>query len=147
MRYGFDVFQTKVEDHVFWVAKSKDLKGCAGQGETMEKALQELELNESEWLVTAVEVGIPVPDPSIEIANEYSSKFVVRISPFVHREASEQAKKQGISLNQYVNNAIVTMNTASVTADAVKEVVKGMNNRESVSQQKNYYHDNATDFK
>ena len=85
MKYGFNVFQMKVENHIFWVAESKDLKGCAGQGDTIEEALQELELNESGWLMTAAEVGITIPDPSIEKENEYSGKFVVRISPFVHR--------------------------------------------------------------
>lgn len=136
MKYGFNVFQMKVENHIFWAAESKDLKGCAGQGDTIEEALQELELNESEWLMTAAEVGITIPDLSIEKENEYSGKFVVRISPFVHREASNLAKRQGVSLNQYVNNAIVTMNAASVTADAIKEIVKEFKEQELLTQKK-----------
>ena len=36
MRYGFNVYQMKVEDHVFWIAESKDLKGCVGQGDTID---------------------------------------------------------------------------------------------------------------
>ena len=32
MKYEFEVYQMKVEDHLFWVAKSKILKGCVGQG-------------------------------------------------------------------------------------------------------------------
>ena len=31
MKYEFEVYQMKVEDHLFWVAKSKILKGCVGQ--------------------------------------------------------------------------------------------------------------------
>ena len=28
MKYEFEVYQMKVEDHLFWVAKSKIFKGC-----------------------------------------------------------------------------------------------------------------------
>ncbi|GEM_PF-1037169 len=123
MRYGFNVYQMKVEDHVFWIAESKDLKGCVGQGDTIDEAIAELGQNEIEWLETAEELGIKIPTPTLEENVEYSGKFMVRVSPTVHREASENAKKQGISLNQYINNAIVTMNVANVTKEAIKDIV------------------------
>ena len=62
MKYEFEVYQMKVEDHLFWVAKSKILKGCVGQGETTAEAVNELEGNEFEWLETAKQCGIPIPD-------------------------------------------------------------------------------------
>ena len=120
MKYGFTIYQTKVEEHVFWVAESKDLKGCVGQGDTIEEAIEELTNNEETWLETAKEVGLKIPEPSIELENEYSGKFITRVSPMVHRDASENAKRQGISLNQYVNDAIVTMNATQSTAEYVK---------------------------
>lgn len=123
MKYGFNVYQTQVEDHVFWIAESKDLKGCVGQGETINEALLELELNEQEWLDTAAECGIPIPDISIEVPSEYSGKFMTRVSPKVHKEAVENANKEGISLNQYVNNAIVTMNANVSTTHVLKDFV------------------------
>ena len=36
IKYPFKVFQTEVEGHVFWVAKSIYLKGCVGQGDVQE---------------------------------------------------------------------------------------------------------------
>ena len=36
MKYEFEVYQMQVEDHLFWVARSKILKGCLGQGDTAE---------------------------------------------------------------------------------------------------------------
>lgn len=124
MKYGFTIYKTKVEEHVFWIAESKDLKGCVGQGDTIEEAIDELKSNEESWLETAKEVGLRIPEPSIELENEYSGKFVTRVSPTVHRDASENARKQGISLNQYVNNAIITMNAAQSAAEYVKAAAK-----------------------
>lgn len=42
MKYPFNVFQMQVEQHVFWVAKSAQLNGCIGQGDSMEDAINEL---------------------------------------------------------------------------------------------------------
>ncbi len=96
MKYGCNVYKTEVEGHVFWVAESKDLKGCVGQGETVEEALSELALNEEEWLDAAKEFEIPIPEPSVENMSEYSGKFMTRVSPKVHKEAVEHAKEKGL---------------------------------------------------
>ena len=50
-------------------------------------------------------------------------------------------------MNQYVNNAIVTMNAASVTADAIKEIVKEFKEQELLTQKKQYECDNVVKFK
>lgn len=123
MRYPFSVYQTKVEDHVFWIAESPLLNGCIGQGETADDAIKELELNEEAWLETAEEYGIAIPEIPCEQVNLYSGKFTVRVSPHVHKTAAELAKKQGISLNQYVNDAIVSQNSSITTADSIMPVI------------------------
>lgn len=110
MKYPFRVFQCNVENHVFWIAKSQMLKGCVGQGDTQQEALKELEDNEQAWLETAVEEGIPIPDVPVEQMVDYSGKLTVRIAPNVHRLAAQLAKREGISLNQYINDAIVGRN-------------------------------------
>lgn len=110
MQYEFEVYQMKVEEHLFWVAKSKSLKGCVGQGETAQEAIDELELNEAEWLTTAHECGIPIPASSVRSENSYSGKVSLRFSAFTHEEASKNARETGVSLNQYINDAIVYYN-------------------------------------
>lgn len=110
MLYPFQVYQSRVEDHVFWVAKSASLKGCVGQGETAEEAISELEANEREWIATAREVGIPIPAVLVEASQEYSGKLTVRIAPGVHRDAARIAKAEKISLTQYISDAIVNWN-------------------------------------
>lgn len=119
MRYPFTVYQTKVEDHIFWIAESPTLLGCVGQGETADDAIKELELNEEAWLETAKEYGIEIPEIPCEQINPFSGKFTVRVAPHVHKIAAELAKKQGISLNQYVNDAIVAQNSSIIAMDSV----------------------------
>ena len=130
MKYPFVVYFTQVEEHQFWIAECKTLKGCVGQGDTIEEAISELETNEEEWLKTAEEYDIPIPEIPVEEQIDYSGKFTVRVSPYVHRMAAELAKKNNISLNQYVNDAIVAQNAAFSTTDyiipKVKEVIKSL---------------------
>ena len=45
----------------FYVAMSKSLRGCVGQGVTTEEAIAELEENERVWLETANVFCVPIP--------------------------------------------------------------------------------------
>lgn len=110
MKYGYETYQMNVEEHLFWVAKSNMLKGCVGQGDTIEEAVSELSVNESAWIETAKECGISVPDsvPVSEVS--YSGKLSLRISSFVHEEVANFSKTEGISINQYINDAIAYYN-------------------------------------
>lgn len=110
MIYPFSVFQSAVEGHIFWVAKSNYLRGCVGQGDSQEEAIEELKENEKSWLETAKKAGIPIPQVTVIRMEDYSGKMTLRMSPSVHREAAMYAKYEGISLNQYVNNALITYN-------------------------------------
>lgn len=62
MKYPFEIHKETAEEYTFWVAKSLSLKGCIGQGDTKEAAILELERNETEWINTAAETGIPIPN-------------------------------------------------------------------------------------
>ena len=107
----------------YWVAKSDSLKGCIGTGDTPEEATKELEENEIAWLETAKEYKIEIPEVPVEREEEYSGKFTVRLSPFEHRRAVEQAKRQGLSLNQYVCNAIINYIAEERSAKYISEGV------------------------
>lgn len=51
MLYEANIYQMKVEEHTFWVAESKVLKGCVGQGNSSDEAIKELEENEKNGLI------------------------------------------------------------------------------------------------
>lgn len=128
MNYPFKIYKTEFENHVFWVAESSSLNGCVGQGDTVEEAYSELEENEKEWIETAKKYDIEIPCVPIENMAQMSGKFTVRVSPYVHQEAVEFAKKSEISLNQYVNDAIVSQNARfrdiSYIAPEVKKIIR-----------------------
>ena len=124
MKYPYFVRLIQETDgEQYWVAKSESLKGCIGAGDTPEEAVKELEENEIAWIETALEFGTEIPPVPFDREEEYSGKFTVRVSPFEHRRAAEQAKKQGISLNQYVSDAIVNYNAEERTAGYISESV------------------------
>ena len=126
MKYEFAVYKMSVEGHDFWVAESKSLKGCVGQGETSAEAISELEENELEWLKTAEKYGITIPPVPVRKEQEFSGKTMLRISPFTHERASDNAKRLGISLNQYLNDAVVAYN---------ERITAAINQNESYSSQ------------
>ena len=82
------------------------MKGCVGQGSTSEEAVEELRQNEIEWLNAAKEYGIPIPAEYIRKETKFSGKVSLRMSPLIHEDAYNNSKELGISLNQYINDAI-----------------------------------------
>lgn len=111
MKYPFTVTLRETDGHTYWVAASSSLKGCVGQGETAEEATAELSDNEAEWLHTAEEVGIPIPPVPTLCFDGYSGKLTIRIEPIEHGKAVCYAKEQGVSLNRYISDAIVSKNS------------------------------------
>jgi len=84
-----------------WYARVKELPGCMNQGETPEDALEAILDTMQGWLEIALEKGNPIPEPRPE--EDYSGKFVVRVPKSLHRKLVEEAEKEGVSLNQYIN--------------------------------------------
>lgn len=123
MKYPFNVVFVREDIDSYWVARSTCLDGCVGQGNTAEEAITELEENEIMWLETAAAVGIKIPPIPVEEDNQFSGKFSLRMSPIVHKKAVSLAKREGISLNQYVNDAIVNYNAELSTAGYIAKEV------------------------
>lgn len=110
MIYPYMVYRVKNGEEEYWVAKSSCLKGCIGQGETPNDAEAELEKNEFEWIDTAKELHMEIPEiPSVK-ENEYSGKITLRFSPMEHMKAVMLAKVEGVSLNQYISDAVSNYN-------------------------------------
>ena len=87
-----------------FVAEIEDLPGCYAQGETLEEAYNEIEIARKLWLETTFEDGQDIPLPSDE--EEYSGKFYIRTPKSLHRKLSLLAKREGVSLNQYLVSSL-----------------------------------------
>ena len=70
------VSQFQNGEEVVWIAKSDNLKGCVGQGETAQEAVNELESNELEFINTAKQCGIKLPNAPIQTVDSYREKGI-----------------------------------------------------------------------
>ncbi|MCX7611714.1 MAG: type II toxin-antitoxin system HicB family antitoxin [Ignavibacterium sp.] len=75
-------------------------------GESIEEAIQNLEIIKEDNFERMLEKGIPIPEPEVQKEEEYSGKFLARVPKELHRELARNANKNGISLNQFVQYII-----------------------------------------
>jgi len=96
-----------------FVAEIEELPGCMTQGETLEEVFEAIEDARRGWVQVAYENGQDIPLPrDIE---EYSGKILIRIPKSLHRALAHAAKREGVSLNQYIASLL----TAGVQGDVV----------------------------
>lgn len=63
------------------------------------------------WLESAYEdTDLPIPEP---VGYDYSGKFVMRVPKSLHRDLVQSAKREGMSLNAYVNYLLTERNLAA----------------------------------
>ena len=77
-----------------------DLPGCMTQVEGLDDVGPMADEIRTLWIETEYERGAQIPLPSYP--EEYSGKFVLRVPRSLHRDLAESAKREGVSLNQYV---------------------------------------------
>ena len=82
-----------------YVVSYPQLKGCLSCGETVEDAVRNAEEAKREWLTAAIEEGLAVPEPDSD--EDYSGQFKLRIPKSLHRQLAQDAKREGVSMNQY----------------------------------------------
>lgn len=76
-----------------------DLTGCITCGDTIEEAIENAKEAKRIWLEDAVKEGIEIPEPNS--FNKYTGQLRLRIPKSLHREISQNSKREGISMNQY----------------------------------------------
>jgi antitoxin HicB len=81
-------------------AEILEFPGCFALGQTRAEALTALEDVAVSWLEGTLEKGLAVPSP-VE-AEQFSGKFVLRLPKSLHRRASHAARRDGVSLNQFI---------------------------------------------
>ncbi len=87
-----------------YVVEIEDLPGCISQGDTIEEAMQMINVARRLWLESAYADNLDIPLPKND--TEFSGKFNVRIPVSLHRKLHRLAGKEGVSLNQYVVYAL-----------------------------------------
>lgn len=93
-------------------ARIVELPGCMTEADTDADALDAIREALTMWLESELRRGHEIPTPH---ERRYSGTFSVRTSAWLHRLAAETAKRQGVSLNEFVNEAVAY--AAGVRAD------------------------------
>jgi antitoxin HicB len=71
-----------------------------GDGKTEAAAIEDARAAIASWVEAAEKFGDPVPEPGR--LEDYSGKFVTRIPRSLHMTLVEMARREGVSLNQFV---------------------------------------------
>jgi predicted RNase H-like HicB family nuclease len=95
-----------------------DLPGCLTCSETAEGAIANARDAKAAWIKAALEEDLEIPVPSDEPdLSEFSGQFKLRMPRSLHRSLSVNAKKEGISMNQYCIY-LLSKNDAAYQANA-----------------------------
>ena len=107
-----------------FVAEIQELPGCITQGETLEEVFEAIEDARRGWIQVAFESGQDIPLPrDIE---EYSGRILLRIPKSLHGTLTYAAKRDGVSLNQYISSLL----SSEVQRDVMKDkMVAGISKR------------------
>lgn len=105
-------YPVKVQEDIDggFTAEIEELNGCMTQAETAGEVLELVEDARRLWIEAAYEEGHDIPLP--RDIQKYTGKFIVRLPASLHRKLVDLAKKEGVSLNQYVSILL----TAGVTS-------------------------------
>jgi len=103
-----------------FVAEIEELPGCMTQAETLDEIFKAIEDARQLWIETAYNEGQDIPLP--RDMEKYPGKFLVRIPQWLHRNLARAAKREGISLNQYVTSLLA----AGVNRDIMGTLVGTM---------------------
>lgn len=107
LKYKIEIYPFPEEDGGGYEARIPQLgkKTFRGYGETVAEALDHLEVVKRDLFEMYLRDGVKIPEPEKE-EERYSGRMLLRIPFYLHKELSDLAKKEDISLNQLLNHLI-----------------------------------------
>jgi predicted HicB family RNase H-like nuclease len=88
------------EEDGCYLGSAPPLIGQSCHGATEAEVLAQLQVIVEEWIRLLRQDGHPLPAATAN--RSFSGKFVVRVSPAIHRKVALKAMARGDSLNQFV---------------------------------------------
>jgi len=87
-----------------WFGRIAEFPGCITEGDTEAEAAANLTDAMRAWLEAQCEDRAPIPPPASTM--KYSGRFIVRLSPTLHRDAVACAAREQVSLNAFASMAV-----------------------------------------
>lgn len=122
-RYPFFVYPIETDSGQEWTAEFFDVPGVIGGGETEVEAIEDAFYNLNAHLQFLKEDGEALPDVSLLDDNQYSGKMPFRTSKSTHRRMKMAADREGISINQFINEAVMEKLTKSEYSKYMIDVI------------------------
>lgn len=85
-------------------AQISEFPGCFTDGATAAEALARLQDTAASWIMSAQNLGQEIPKPFA--LNTCNGKVALRMPKSLHRKAIEAAKREDVSLNQFILSAV-----------------------------------------
>ena len=110
-----------------------DLPGCVTQGETLEEAIQMAEDAALGWLLTALEEGEKIPEPTeinnikLEYENGFVSLLLLDIGAYSEKYGSRKSVKKTLTIPAWLNERAerLEINFSKTLQDAlIKKILK-----------------------
>jgi len=106
LRLDYPILITKDEENgkPFYEAEIPDLPGCGAYGKTKNETLKRLEEAKELWITARLKRNLSIPEPVS--VDDFSGRYLLRIPPRLHMQLTQNAKKEGLSLNQYLRRIL-----------------------------------------
>ena len=85
----------------YWIARVLELPHCMTHGATPQEALRDIEDARSEWLMSNLERGLPIPEPAM-----FTGQYHLRMPPSLHEALALKSESEDVSLNQFMITAL-----------------------------------------
>lgn len=119
LNYPYELVRDTEEGGFF--VTHPDLDGCAAQGETLEEAVENLDVARELWIETRLEDGLPVPEPA---PDEPSGRVSLRMPSSLHAKLVRLADRQGVSLNLLLNSILAEYVGGATTQITLQDLVR-----------------------
>lgn len=102
--YTVEVLHDQTGEQAGWFARVVELPGCMTQADVFEELEAMVQDAMRAWIMTALDAGLPVPEP--DASEAYTGRLTVRLPRSLHQELAAAAVRDGVSLNTFVAVAL-----------------------------------------
>ena len=119
LNYPITIETYAEDEQTYYSLEIPDLQGCGAEAQTLDKALEKLQDAKELWISASLQRNLTIPEPVSE--DDFSGKFLLRIPTKLHMALAKQAKKEELSLNQYVKSILETHTVLAYEKQKIEE--------------------------
>lgn len=131
MKYSLRIKINEVGKNEYeYVAQYDQFPTIIGVGDTPTEALKEAQVILEEYLNYCEKEGIEIKEPQlIDWKDNFSGKITIRLPKSLHRDLSNYAEKDGMSINSIVNDAVRTYLFEQCLAEMKDSIIEAVSNQ------------------